>query len=267
MSMVINTNTTAIGAARLLSQASGALNQSITALSSGSKLTAMNGADMAVSMRFGAQINRIGAASNNVANATSFAQTQDGFLSNVNDALNRMSELSVMAQDGTKTDSDRALYQQEYSTLGSYITDLSHKDFNGVSLFNGTAMQVTTDSDANKFSMTGISLSTTSYTGAINANISTLSGANSALTAVKTAISQLATDRATEGASQTRLSKYSAQLGVLSDNLTAANSLISDVDVAHESTKYASRNILVQAGTAMLAQANTAPQAALRLLG
>jgi flagellin len=217
-------------------------------------------------MRFDAQINRIGAAKSNVANAISFNQTQDGFLKKTAKALDRMSELAVLSQDVTKTDDDRALYNQEFQTLGAYIDDLATKDFNGVSLFDGTAQSVTTDSDANTFSMSGVDLGATSYTDATSASIATASDAVNALADVKTAIATLAADRATVGANISRLTMYSEQLGVLKDNLAAANSRIKDVDVAEESTNFARYNILVQAGTAMLAQANATPQSALRLL-
>jgi flagellin len=224
-------------------------------------------AGSAVSLRFDAQINRTNAAKSNVGNAVSLAQTQDGFLGKVGKALDRMSELSVLAQDVTKTDTDRGLYQQEYETLGNYINDVATKDFNGVSLFNGTTLEVTIDSDANKFSMDGVNLSATAYTAATGGDISTTGGATTALADVKTALTQLSEDRATVGSTITRLNSTSDQLSIQRDNLSAANSRIKDVDVAEESTRFARFNILVQAGTAMLAQANTLPQSALRLLG
>ncbi len=266
--MVINTNVSAQSSSRLLTESSNALSKSLARLSSGSKIVSPEDdvAGLAVSMRFDAQINRIDAANSNVSNAISFSQTQDGFLKKVSKALDRMSELSVLAQDVTKSDSDRALYDKEFQTLSSYITDLAGKDFNGVSLFDGNAKDVTTDSDANTFSMSGVDLGATSYTDATSASVDTASNAASALDAVKGAIAQLATDRATVGANVARLGMYGEQLGVLKDNLSAANSRIKDVDVAEESTKFARYNILVQAGTAMLAQANATPQSALRLL-
>ena len=266
--MVINTNVSAQSSARLLSESSGLLSKSLARLSSGSKLINPEDdvAGLAVSMRFDAQINRITAANSNVSNAISYSQTQDGFLKKVSKALDRMSELSVLAQDVTKTDGDRDLYNKEFTTLASYITDLAAKDFNGVSLFVSTDKSVTTDSDANTFTMSGVNLGATSYTDATAATIDTASNANAALTSVKDAIVQLAKDRATVGANVSRLGMYSEQLGVLKDNLSAANSRIKDVDVATESTQFARYNILVQAGTAMLAQANATPQSALRLL-
>ncbi len=134
--MVINTNTSAQSSARLLSDSSTMLAKSLARLSSGSKIVSPedDAAGMAVSTRFDAQINRISAANNNVGNAISFSQTQDGFLKKVGSALDRMSELSVSAQDATKTDADRALYDKEFQKLGTYITDLASKQFNGVSL-------------------------------------------------------------------------------------------------------------------------------------
>lgn len=266
--MVINTNVSAQSSARMLSESSSALSKSLARLSSGSKLVSAEDdvAGMAVSMRFDAQVNRINAVTSNVANAISLSQTQDGFLKKTAKALDRMSELSVLSQDITKTDGDRDLYNKEFTTLASYITDLAGKDFNGVSLFDGNTKDVTTDSDANTFGMTGVDLSATSYTDATSAAVDTAANAVLALSAVKDAIVQLAKDRATVGANVSRLGMHSEQLGVLKDNLSAANSRIKDVDVAEESTQFARYNILVQAGTAMLAQANATPQSALRLL-
>ena len=250
----------------MLQQSSTNLSQSLARLSSGSKITspADDSAGLAVSMKLGAQIARTGAAQNNVNNAISFNQTQDGYLQKVNDALTRMSELAISAQDVTKTSADVALYQQEYTTLGAFVTDVGTKSFNGVSLFTGTALNVTTDSEGATFSNVGVNLGSTSYTGAINANLST--NAAGALSKTLTAISALASDRANIGSNEETLGYYNAQLSSLSNNLSAAKSQITDVDVATESTKYARQNILVQSGTAMLAQANSMPQSVLRLL-
>ena len=268
--MVINTNLQALNASTLLMQSSNKLSQSLARLSSGSKITspADDSAGLAVSMKLNAQLARIGAATNNVGNAISFSQTQDGYIQKVNDAFSRMSELSVLAQDVTKTTSDRALYQQEFKALGNYINNVSTKDFNGVSLFDGATLNVTTDSEANTFGMVGINLSgNTSYTTATADDITTIAGAKKALADVKTAISQLASDRANIGSNEESLTYYNDQLSSLKNNLSAANSQITDVDVATESTQYAKANILVQTGTAMLAQANALPQSVLKLLG
>jgi flagellin len=247
------------------------LSKSLARLSSGSKITspADDSAGLAVSMKLNAQIARIDAANSNVGNAISLNQTQDGYLSKVSDALSRMSELAVLSLDVTKSASDKSLYNQEFTTLGSYINDVATKDFNGVSLFAGTDQAVTTDSDAKTFSSTGVALTGTAgatYTTATASTIDTTTHATTALTNIKAAITQLASDRANLGSNIESLGYYSDQLNTLKNNLSAANSRITDVDVAQESTKYAKYNILVQAGTAMLAQANAQPQSALRLL-
>ena len=266
--MVINTNLSAQNAATLLMQSSSNLSQSLQRLSSGSKITspADDSAGLAVSMKLTAQMARIDGATNNVNDAISFSQTQDGYMQQVNSAFSRMSELSVLAQDVTKTTSDRALYQQEFTALGNYINNVATKDFNGVSLFDGTTLNVTTDSDANTFGMIGINLGGTTYATATADDITSINGAQKAVTDVKAAIAQLASDRANIGSNEESLSYYSNQLSSLKNNLSAANSQITDVDVAQESTNYAKENILVQTGTAMLAQANALPQSVLKLL-
>jgi len=257
-----------MNAATQLQQNSMNLSASLARLSSGSKIVspADDSAGLAVSMKLGAQIARTGAAQNNVNNAISLNQTQDGYLQQVNTALTRMSELSVSAQDVTKTTSDRALYQQEYKTLGAYVNDVATKSFNGVSLFDGGTLKVTTDSEGSTFSNLGVNLGSATYTTATGDDISSLSGAGTALKDTEAAINQLASDRANIGSNEETLGYYNAQLGSLSNNLSAAKSQITDVDVATESTNYAKENILVQSGTAMLAQANSMPQSMLRLL-
>jgi len=268
--MVINTNIAAQTSASLLATSSANLAKSLQRLSSGSKIVSPedDAAGLGVSMKFEAQSSRIDAASNNVSNAASYTHTQDGFLQQVGKALNRMSELAVSAQDATKTDTDRSLYNAEYSQLASYITSTASKDFNGVSLFDNVAKAVTIDSDATTWSMAAIDLGNAAYTGATTGQtIATTTGAIAALGVVKTAISRLASDRATIGASLARLNYTHDQLSVQKTNIDAANSQIRDVDVAQESTNYAKQNILVQSGTAMLAQANTMPQSVLKLLG
>src|SRR5690242_8527102 len=165
--MVINTNLSAQSSAQLLMQSSTQLSKSLARLSSGSKITspADDSAGMAVSMRLTAEMGRIGAATNNVGNAISFNQTQDGYLQKVGDALNRMSELAILAQDVTKStgaNGDLALYDQEFSTLAKYGTDVAGKSFNGVALFSGATLGVTTDSEAGAvtFANIGVNLNT-----------------------------------------------------------------------------------------------------------
>jgi flagellin len=267
--MVINTNISAQSSATLLQQSSAMLAQSLQRLSSGSKITspADDSAGLAVSMKLTAQMQQNTAAQNNIADAVSFNQTQDGYLQQVDTALSRMSELAIAAQDVTKTTSDRALYSQEFTTLGAYVKDVSTKSFNGVSLFNGTQLNVTTDSSGSTFANKGVDLTSATYTQVYNTDsVATVTGAQSALTDITKSIDQLASDRANLGANEETLGYYGNQLTTLNNNLSAANSQIMDVDVAQESTNYAKYNILVQSGTAMLAQANSQPQSVLRLL-
>jgi flagellin len=266
--MVINTNTHAMVSASNLQTSESMLGKSLARLSSGSKIVnpADDAAGLAVSMRLDAQIARLTAAKNNVGNAFSFTQTQDGYLKKITKSLDRMSELSIMAQDVTKSDADRTLYDAEFQQLYDYFTSAASKDFNGVSLFSTNTLNVTIDSEGNTFTMVGIDLQGASYTALSSSDVTTTTNAAAALVNVKTAITQLATDRATIGAYQVRMNLTSEQLVVSKENLSAATSRIQDVDVAEESTQYARYNILVQSGTAMLAQANQLPQSVLRLL-
>ena len=159
--MVINTNIQAQINADNLTASQSRLARSLGRLSSGSKITnpGDDAAGLAVSSKLDAQVQRLGAAKNNVGNAMSFTQTQDGYLGKVAKALNRMSELSLLAQDVTKTDGDRSLYQREFEQLNQYIQDASTKDFNGVSLFSAASLSVTTDDKTASFGMDGVNLS------------------------------------------------------------------------------------------------------------
>lgn len=266
--MVINTNTHAMAAATNLQSSEAMLSKSLARLSSGSKIVnpADDAAGLAVASRLDAQVQRINAAKSNVGNAISFTQTQDGYLKKIAKAFDRMSELAILAQDVTKSDTDRGLYDAEFQQLSQYVSSASTKDFNGVSLFSGNTLNVTIDSEGDSFTMAGVDLGTGVYTTATASAVSTTTAAAAALTDVKAAISQLAGDRATIGAYQARMNFTAEQLTVSKENLSAASSRIQDVDVADESTQYARYNILVQSGTAMLAQANSLPQSVLRLL-
>lgn len=270
--MVIKTNISALTSARNLNENQDSLSRSLGRLSSGSKLVnpSDNAAGFAVSIRLDAQISRIQAAGDNIGNALSFSQTQDGYLKKVAKALDRMGELSMLALDETKSDTDRGLYNNEFVNLQKFVESSSTRDFNAVSMFGGNNFNVTIDSEGTGFSYSGINLTASTFTNVTNAgsvSLTTTVNATSALTKVKLAINQLASDRATVGANQAALNMYQEQLGTLKDNMSAANSRIKDIDVAEESTNFAKYNILVQAGTAMLSQANSSSQSVLRLLG
>lgn len=274
--MVINTNTSASRGARALAESTNNLQKSLARLSSGSKIVEPqdDAAGLAVAARFEAQINRTEATRSNIGNMVSLKQTQDGYLQKVEKALNRMSELATLAQDTTKGTADLDLYDKEYQTLGDYITDVAAQKFNGQDVF-GTGTNYTTlisDDSANKFTTTAVNLGDAAITNATGAAITGASAAAGMTAAVaafdktKLAISKVAEFRASVGADLSRLTMTSDHLSVLSENLQSSVSRIKDVDVATESAKYAKYNILVQSGTAMLAQANSLPQSALRLL-
>jgi len=274
--MVINTNITANAAARNLAESTRLLSKSLARLSSGSKITSPedDAAGLSQVMRLEAQINRNSAVRSNVGNAVSFVQTQDGFLQKVQASLDRMSELSVLSQDVTKTNTDRSNYSVEFTQLQNYISDIGSKDFNGVTLFATAGKQVTIDSEAGTFSMNAVDMTSSTvttglaniYVGTSSAITNTTSAAN-ALSNIQTAIQSLADMRAKVGANIQRLNMTDDQVTILNENLAAASSRIKDVNVADESTQYAKANILVQSGTAMLAQANVLPAQALQLIG
>lgn len=270
--MVINTNIDALTTSNNLQASSARLSKSLSRLSSGSKIVSPgdDAAGLAVSSRLKAQIGRLDAAMTNVVNAVSFTQTQDGFLKTIGGALSRMGELAMLAQDGTKSDTDRSLYNAEFSQLQDFISVTKSKQFNELDLFTSNTLAVTVDSSGTTFGLSGVNLNATSYSNAYQnsvSNISTSVAAVSAVNTIKAAIDKVSIDRSTLGALQTRLNFTSEQLAVTKENLSAATSRIADVDVAEESTEFARGQILVQSGTAMLAQANSLPQSALRLLG
>jgi flagellin len=269
--MIINTNIEALKTTNILNESHSLLARSLARLSSGEKIVNPkdDAAGLAVSSRMKGQISRVESALSNVSNGVSWSQTQDGFMKTLEGAFRRMGELAMLSLDATKSNDDRELYQSEFEQLQSFVTATAAKEFNGVSLFNSTALSVTIDSDGKTFDSVPIDISgTASYSLAISATagIGSTASASAALNTVKDAISRVAIDRANLGAVQARLSFSREQLVVTKENLSSAVSRITDIDVAEEATEYAKYQILVQSGTSMLAQANALPQAALQLL-
>jgi flagellin len=279
MAVVINTNYAATVASNNLAASNGNLQRSLNRLSSGTKI--VNPSDdaggLAVSMKLAAASKRQGSVANNVGNAVSFLQTQDGALKVAGTILDRMSELKTLYEDKTKNTSDQANYDTEFQALSNQLASITSEKFNGISLFAsgaGTTVYATEDlATGTAITMSARDLSSTgSGVGSLSASSGTaksLASTASAITldTIKTAIENVATMRAQNGAEQSRLGFASELLTVNKANLEAATSRILDVDVAQESTQLARWNILVQSGTAMLAQANSSGQTALRLLG
>jgi flagellin len=246
------------------------LQKSLNRLSSGSKI--VNPSDdaggLAVSMKLSAAAKRSGAAASNIGNSVSFLQSQDGVLKVTGKVLDRMSELKTLYSDPTKNSDDLANYDSEFTALKSELTSLTSEKFNNVDLFGSSDLSVNVSEDGGQsVTISGRDLSgTTSGVGTLTSS-SVDSLADIDLSDITDAIQNTATFRAQNGAEQSRLGFASEVLTVNKANLEAANSRISDVDVAEESTQLARWNILVQSGTAMLAQANQSSQVALRLIG
>jgi len=285
MSVVINTNSAATSAAYNLGNTNVNLQRSLNRLSSGSRINSSfdDAGGLAVSMKMSASIRRTEATLANVNNSVSFLQTQDGVMKTADKVLNRMSELATLAQDVTKSSSDLSLYDTELNVLKNQLNLMLSEKFNGISLFSGgasagsagldsaTTMTVVTSHDGAQtvgitqadLEFISFSVGTADTTGM---DISSFANATAAVSTIQTAIQNLATIRANNGAEQSRLTFAGDMLAVNKTSLEAANSRITDVDVADESTKLARYNILQQAGTAMLAQANQATQSILRLI-
>ena len=292
MSVVINTNSAATSAAYNLSNTNVNLQRSLNRLSSGSRINSSfdDAGGLAVSMKMSASIRRTDATLANVNNSISFLQTQDGVLKTADKILNRMSELATLAQDVTKSTSDLALYNTELTQLKGQLNLMLDEKFNGIDLFsdgstaggsasangldidtNSTLVVVTSHDGNQSVGITQVDLNQIVFdicntASSSNMDISTTDDANDAVGYIQTAIQNLATLRANNGAEQSRLTFAGDMLAVNKTNLEAANSRILDVDVADESTKLARYNILQQAGTAMLAQANQSTQSILRLI-
>ena len=270
MAVVINTNYAATMAANNLANSNSMLQKSLNRLSSGSKIVspADDAGGLAVSMKLSAAAKRSGAAMTNIGNSVSFLQTQDGALQTTGNVLNRMSELKTLYSDPTKNSSDLANYDAEFTQLQSELTSISGEKFNSVALFGTSGINTQVSEDGTQsVALTGQNISSSSAgVGALTAStVTSLASIN--LTDITNAIQNVASMRATNGAEQSRLGFANDLLTTNKANLESANSRITDVDVASESTQLARWNILVQSGTAMLSQANTSSQSALRLLG
>ena len=268
MSLTINTNTSAISAAYNLNKSNAMLQQALAELSSGSKI--VNPSDdaggLAVSMRMNSTIQDTNAASANVANATSFLQTQDGSQNVASSILTRMSELKTMSVDPTKNSGDVANYNAEFTALQGQLTDLTKGTFNGVDLFGGGSLSVGISADGVLTQSVTQSDLATSTAGVVGTKTAPVTLGSVALSDITTALTTVATEAAQNGAESSGLNFAAQTLSASSTNLTAAKSQITDVDVAAESTELAKDNVLVQAGASMLSQANSSSQIALKLL-
>ncbi|MBP2017022.1 flagellin [Symbiobacterium terraclitae] len=277
--MRINTNMAALNAWRNMSVNNTHMSKSLEKLSSGYRVNraADDAAGLAVSEKMRAQIRGLNMAVRNAQDGVSLVQTAEGGAQKIQDMLQRMRELAVQASSDTLTDNDRALLNEEFGNLADEIrrTSMSTK-FNEKDLINSAAealgaltIQVGpgTDPNSDHIEITLQSLEDTDLgVDKATLNINTKAAAQNAIGAIDTAINTVSVARANLGALQNRLEAAIETLQIQSENLTAAESRIRDADMAFEMAQFTKYQILQQASMAMLAQANTAPQAILSLL-
>ena len=224
-------------------------------------------ANFSMASQFDSQVHRMDAALSNAGNAMSMLQTQDGTLRSIGNALNRMGELAILAQDVTKSDSDRALYAEEFAQLKIMVSDSAGMRFNGVEMFGNQSRAVTVGEDGGTTELPAINLQADPYAAAVanETAIDTLDNAAAALATVKEGMSQVSADRAKVGAAQVSLEAESARLTEARSSLTSASSRITDVNYAHAVTKKSAAQVQLQMATAVLAHKSLNPEAALYL--
>ncbi len=276
MALTVNTNIASLNAQRNLSTTQTALNRSLQRLSSGYRINsaADDAAGLAISEGMRSQIRSMNQAVRNANDGVSLVQTAEGALNEVSNILQRMRELATQAATGTVSSDQRAYIDNEFTQLKSEIDRIaSATQFNGTSLFTTTAgqtvsFQVGAGATVNDTISVTISAAGASSIGVGTASVSggTGAAATAALTAIDSAITNVSNIRGTLGAVQNRLQSTINNLQVSVENLSAAESRIRDVDVASETAALTRAQILTQAGTAILSQANQTPQSALSLL-
>lgn len=269
---VINTNVGALRAQNASRMANKTLGTAMERLSTGKRINSAkdDAAGLAVATRMDAKVRGLNQAIRNANDGISLAQTAEGAMGEIANILVRMRELAVQSSNGTTATSDRLAIDAESDALVAQITDIGNRtEFNGTALIDGPqtfAIQTGVESGET----VGIAVvdmrSTTAGLAIDTVDLSTLTGAGTALNLLDTAIDKVATQRANIGAAHNRLEATVNNLTSTAMNLTEAKSRIEDADFSAESTKLASAQILAQASTAMLAQANQSQQGVLNLL-
>ncbi|GED67578.1 flagellin [Brevibacillus reuszeri] len=275
--MIIQHNMSAINTHRQLGVNGGNLGKNVEKLSSGYRINraADDAAGLSISERMRAQIRGMEQASRNAQDGISLIQTAEGALQTVNNMLVRVKELATQsANDTYNAANDRARLQEEIVELRKETSNImSNTKFNGISLLNGSGasansivLQIGQEAgqklslDATKFNLTSANTAMSGF------DVSTATGASSVLVSIDSIINSVSRARSYLGANQNRLENTINNLNVTSENLTAAESRIRDVDMAKEQMQFTKNNILTQASQAMLAQANQLPQGVLQLL-
>ena len=266
---VIGTNVAALRATNANNAASTALAASIERLSTGKRINSArdDAAGLAIASSFTSQIRGQSQAIRNANDGIALAQTADGALNEVTNILQRIRELAVQSSSGTYSDEDRTNLQAEVTELQGQLTDIQAKtEFNGVSLVDTAAATVAIQTGANDGDTVDLNVGGVDLTGALAVDISTAAGATAALTDLDTDLATVNTQRATLGAGQSRLQSVVNNLTSSVANLTDARSRIEDVDFSTETTNLARAQILSQASTALISQANQSQQGVLQLL-
>lgn len=276
MSLRINQNIDALNSYRNLSVTQGQMSKSLEKLSSGFRINraADDAAGLAISEGLRAQVGGLKVAVRNAQDGVSVVQTAEGALTEVHSILQRVRDLTVQAANvGSNNDDSLGAIQSEITEMGSALNDIaSRTEFNGTKLLDGTNASLTfqvgsNSGDSLTVNLTDISAVATAVSGiSVGTVANATANAAGAITTVDTQISSVSTARATLGASQNRFEHTINSLNVAVENLTASESRIRDTDMASEMVNFTRANILSQAGTAMLAQANSAPQSVLQLL-
>ena len=266
MSMTINTNVNSLNAQRNLMSSQHSLATSMERLSSGLRVNSAkdDAAGLAIADRMNAQIKGTNVAIRNANDGISLAQTAEGALATVTDALQRMRELAVQAQNGSNGSSDRANLDTEYQALSSEITRIAAQTkFNGNAVIGaGAGAQVFQVGANNGDTLTITTTAETTVTG----GLTTAAAASTAVAALDTALDGITTNRASYGAAISRFGFAISNLAITGENQSAARGRIMDADFASETANLSRSQILQQAGTAMVAQANQLPQQVLSLL-
>ena len=277
MPQIINSNIMSLNSQRNLNRSQGAMAVALQRLSSGLRINSAkdDAAGMAISERFTAQIRGLNQATRNANDGISLAQTTEGALQEVAASLQRMRELAVQSANGTNSDSDRLSLHEEFTALKNEITRVAQAtNFNGVSVLNDSAsltFQVGANAAAgtNRVSVSArvlVSAAGVGSTLAATTEVSSVSGALSAIGMIDAAINTINSIRSDFGTIQNRFESIVRSNQNAVENLSAARSRIRDADFAAETAELTRTQILQQAGVAMLAQANQMPQNALSLL-
>ena len=274
MGLRINTNVGALNAQRHLYNSTTGFSKSMEKLSSGLRINRAgdDAAGLAISESLKSEIRALNQASRNAADGISMIQTAEGNLDEVSNILLRMKELAEQSLNGTLSDTDRGYLDAEYSALIEEIDRIAASaEFNGVSLLAGTggtvAIQVGTGTTANDSVDVDLSQSMAATDLTVTTGVDDVTNAATAMDEIDVAISTVVGARGGFGAVQNRLEASIRNINMTSENLSAANSRIRDVDVATETSSMTSYQILQQAGIAILSQANMTPGLAMSLLG